>query len=472
MIRGARAPEDPDTGEWRVKRPALRSVAIAAALLLPLGCTIDIPQSFYADTAASPAVDGSAKTDTPQADAGKDGVTPPVDAVQADGGADATSPPDTSTPDAVIADTQIADTAADTAGPDADGVADVFLGDVQFPPSCTVDEDCVPVGDLPLCREPRCIDGACALVISDDGTACDDPAQTSTPCVIEQCKAAKCRLVELAKGAPCGVTDACFEDRCNDAGLCVAVSVVDCDDGSDCTEDSCDPETGCKNTPALGAPCDDGTACTTGDACDAEGLCTGAPVECTADPCFKALCNPETGACDQTPDTGALCDDGDPCTSFDKCNSAGSCGGAFKCPKPTGAKAACLKATCSATGECSVVPAPGQSCNDGNGCTVPDACVCPTGGDCSEATITCEGAAVPIGRACEFDKECGYKGAACIKNVCTIECGVDLDCPQPPSNQGTAVCASSAGSLVKSCHIEKCTTKTGGTGTCVDGTCF
>jgi CSLREA domain-containing protein len=65
---------------------------------------------------------------------------------------------------------------------------------------------------------------------------------------------------------------------------------VVCDDGNPCTDDSCDPTTGCvhENNTAM---CDDGDACTTHDAC-ANGTCAG-PVatdcddgnSCTADSC-------------------------------------------------------------------------------------------------------------------------------------------------------------------------------------------
>jgi hypothetical protein len=49
---------------------------------------------------------------------------------------------------------------------------------------------------------------------------------------------------------------------------------LDCDDGNVCTDDSCDPGTGCQyvnNT----APCDDGLFCTTGEICSL-GVCAGA----------------------------------------------------------------------------------------------------------------------------------------------------------------------------------------------------
>lgn len=49
-----------------------------------------------------------------------------------------------------------------------------------------------------------------------------------------------------------------------------------CDDGKPCTRDLCLPGGGCTyQNRDQGAPCDDGSACTTGDACDGAGRCTG-----------------------------------------------------------------------------------------------------------------------------------------------------------------------------------------------------
>jgi hypothetical protein len=49
-----------------------------------------------------------------------------------------------------------------------------------------------------------------------------------------------------------------------------------CDDSNPCTDDSCDPATGCSST-ANAAPCDDGSTCTVGDTCQG-GACVGDPI--------------------------------------------------------------------------------------------------------------------------------------------------------------------------------------------------
>ena len=93
---------------------------------------------------------------------------------------------------------------------------------------------------------------------------------------------------------------------------------TDCDDGSLCTADSCDPATGCANAPA---DCDDGDACTD-DSCDqATGRCVNTPnIDCDdGDACTDDSCDPATGTCVNTPNFD--CDDGDACTD-DSCNPA------------------------------------------------------------------------------------------------------------------------------------------------------
>src|SRR5581483_6511439 len=97
------------------------------------------------------------------------------------------------------------------------------------------------------------------------------------------------------------------------------------------TAGTCNPQTGsCTNpTRPNGTPCDDGNACTQTDTCQL-GFCAGAnPVVCSAsDQCHAAgTCNPSTGVCSNpaAPD-GTACNDGSLCTTADACH-AGTCGG-------------------------------------------------------------------------------------------------------------------------------------------------
>ena len=112
-------------------------------------------------------------------------------------------------------------------------------------------------------------------------------------------------------------------------GVCVPIICVAADQCHD--PGTCDPASGvCSNPPKPdGATCDDGNACTSGDACQ-RGVCVGAPV-----------------------DDGTPCDDGNVCTSGDTCQHGVCVGGTSSCLCPGG-------------------------CNDEDACTVdecrPDGC--------------------------------------------------------------------------------------------------
>jgi hypothetical protein len=65
------------------------------------------------------------------------------------------------------------------------------------------------------------------------------------------------------------------------------------------------------------ARCDDASVCTTADECD-NRRCTGRPLDCDDDnPCTDDSCDPVTG-CAHVGHEGA-CSDGDPCTSEETC---------------------------------------------------------------------------------------------------------------------------------------------------------
>jgi hypothetical protein len=130
----------------------------------------------------------------------------------------------------------------------------------------------------------------------------------------------------------CDDQDACTIDGCNPDGTCKAPIPTNCNDSNGCTTDSCDPQTGaCINTPRTGATCDDTNDCTGGDACTAQGTCVGSPIagcclndeDCDdSNQCTTDTCNLTTKTCSNTTRS---CDDANPCTT-DSCNpSNGAC---------------------------------------------------------------------------------------------------------------------------------------------------
>jgi hypothetical protein len=178
--------------------------------------------------------------------------------------------------------------------------------------------------------------GLCgAFITCDDGNACtDDSCDPLTGCVF------------TPNGAACDDGNACTTgDRCL-LGSCLPIGALTCDDGNGCTDDACDPLTGCVNPPNA-APCDDGNACTNPDVCSGGACSPGAPVVCNdGNVCTDNACDPLNG-CMFPPNTAA-CDDGNGCTLIDVCQN-GACEGTI--PK---------------------------DCDDGSTCTL-DLCIPPTG---------------------------------------------------------------------------------------------
>ena len=137
--------------------------------------------------------------------------------------------------------------------------------------------------------------------------------------------------VDVSNGTPCDdgdpwtVGDECWSGVC--AGtLANCVVNTDCNDGKACTDDSCNPSTGqCVYTNDDTNICNDANACTTSDRCSA-GLCVGTAVTCNdGKSCTDDSCNPSTG-CVYTNDDTNICSDGIVATTNDKCSN-GVCSG-------------------------------------------------------------------------------------------------------------------------------------------------
>lgn len=156
----------------------------------------------------------------------------------------------------------------------------------------------------------------------------------------------------------------------------------------------------CDNTPIDGcckvdSDCDDGTACTL-DICDPEtGECANVVGDCIPDdaaPCLLYVCEPGVGCVEYD----KKCDDGDPCTLDDHCDAAtGECAYAPPvscgvCEEVDPANCECVALDCDDGSECSndscdpesgcvhEAAFPGEcmvnhQCDDGNACTV-DSC--------------------------------------------------------------------------------------------------
>ncbi len=338
--------------------------------------------------------------------------------------------------------------------------------------ACDADESGCTVGDA--CSAGACIPGpaaTCDDALSCTGDECVSTGPTSFDCahpvatgclVAGSCVALgtvnpdnACQVCDAAQpqawspvsdGTSCNADDdLCTQaDSCL-AGICTAGDAPDCNDGLECTADSCasgatdfscdhaqqpgfcviagacivdgsvHPENPCEQCNAAVDPTDwspiaDGTSC---DA-DANG-CT------QADACLAGAC--VAGA-------PPSCDDGLPCTD-DACVSTGAL--TFECAHPVSTAICLIDGACVADGAtnpdnpclaCSVADATGAwteveagtSCDaDGSGCTVDDACqggVCVAGAppDCSDALLCTTDTCAPDGPTaytCEHAVEAG-----------------------------------------------------------------
>ncbi|MEC8024970.1 MAG: hypothetical protein VX223_13630 [Myxococcota bacterium] len=250
---------------------------------------------------------------------------------------------------------------------------------------CT-DGDLCTVGDL-------CIQGTCTPGVP---AICDD----ENPCTTDTCNPIGGQCTSTPNSASCDDGDDCtVDDKCFN-GSCAPGEILDCSDDNDCTKDACVPGgLSCIHTPINGV-CEDGNLCTFGDTCAAGQCQSGAFKLCSdSNPCTSDTCVSSTGECKFIPQTG-VCSDGNPCTLDDLCMGGNCVSGPDKICDDTNP---CTIGTCGLNGVCTFTALSGQSCNDGDACTVLDAC---DAGVCAGNPIDCD------------DKNPCTEGDSCDAGVC------------------------------------------------------
>lgn len=258
-------------------------------------------------------------------------------------------------------------------------------------------------------------DGLCFLC-NDDGTSFAGAGETiddGNVCTDETCDPAA-GLVSEFNVAPCDDgNEATGNDTCAD-GECIGVPIVcesgkyvddngicsQCaadgagyvgdgepvDDGNECTDDVCDPDSGVGHAFNSDA-CDDGDPATINDSCDA-GVCSGVLLVCPAGEHVDveglcALCNAEGTA---FADDGAPIDDGNVCTD-DQCDAGAGVEHAnnnIPCDDgdPATTDDLCADGVCAGT---PIVCAPGEYVDEGGTCQL-----------CNAAGTGYEGAGEPV----------------------------------------------------------------------------
>ena len=327
--------------------------------------------------------------------------------------------------------------------------------EVAVEPPCNKLEFSEPCLDDAECVDGECVDGCspdnCSGCCMEDDTcmpgdapiACGGGGLLCQDCGLLGCVAGQCKCVPDCDGKQCGpdgcgdICGECDAAACQDmqtyvpaqtcsAGLCITDGIQSCSDSNPCTIDSCDPDAGCLNSPAMdNSVCDDGNFCTADDKCVA-GVCVG-PIPLSCDdfnPCTDDSCDPATGCTQENNE--APCEDGMFCTVGEQCEG-GLCAGSV--PMTCDDFNPCTDDSCDESGDqCLFVPN-SADCDDGNICTTDDACSngeCEPGGqvDCSDGDNCTVDSCDPAG-GCEHAMVDCDDGDPCTADSCnsmTAEC--------------------------------------------------
>ena len=294
---------------------------------------------------------------------------------------------------------------------------------------CVVDQGCQP-GTAPDCDDGvGCTDDSC----DEDADHCSNVVDHANCDDGDWCNGAEvCDAVQDCQpGTPPDCDDGvnCTDDSCDEDGdVCLhTANDANCDDGFFCNgAETCDAQNGCQ---AGGDPCDDGVGCTV-DTCDEDAdSCSHAPDDaacndgafcngdeiCDAqndcqpgtDPCDDGVgctvdaCDEDADSCNHTPDD-ALCDNGDFCDGAETCDAVLDCqAGADPCDDGVG----CTVDTCDEDGDSCSHATDDAACDDGVFCNGAETC---------DPTLDCQPGADPCddGVACTQDG-CDEGGQTC-----------------------------------------------------------
>lgn len=128
------------------------------------------------------------------------------------------------------------------AGPIDSGATDA--GGPDAPPACPEGSECEIEGSAGTCRDGVCVPAGCGDGVVGPGEDCDDERDGDD---LDGCRD-DCRWT-CSDDAACGDGDACNGvERCELAThTCQSGTTLTCDDGDNCTTDTCDAATGCRN---------------------------------------------------------------------------------------------------------------------------------------------------------------------------------------------------------------------------------
>ena len=213
-----------------------------------------------------------------------------------------------------------------------------------------------------------------------------------------------------------------------------------------CQSESCFPIIGCFCFPTSGDPCDDGQLCTEADICTG-GFCFGVPRDCSGagDQCNDGVCSEGVGCVPQPKSDGLACDDGNLCTVNDACTQGVCTGPPFDCSATADA---CNDGVCSEEVQgCIKTPkTDGIPCDDGGVCTVADAC---HAGQCVGSpaigrVCRAPASACDVQETCEAaNKDCPPDAFAVVGTSCVDgdPCTFEDTCAAGACSGGVRVCS-------------------------------
>src|SRR5207244_3680299 len=146
-------------------------------------------------------------------------------------------------------------------------------------------------------------------------------------------KTGACSNPALPNNTGCDDGNKCTQSDTCQAGVCTGAQPVGCTALGQCFKvGACDTQTGICSNPfqVAGTKCDDADACTTGEVCDGAGACAGGSgVVCQqpSNTCLFASCNSSLGCVNSPQPLPFACDDGSACTLSDTCDANANCNG-------------------------------------------------------------------------------------------------------------------------------------------------
>ncbi len=281
----------------------------------------------------------------------------------------------------------------------------------------SVKDDSLKCDDGDLCTDKdSCKDGKC---VGAGGPDCDD----KNPCTDDSCDPKTKKCINTPNTAACDDGSKCTESDACAAGKCKPGKAIVCDDKNPCSDDTCNKDTGACEFKNNTKPCDDGDKCTAGDACK-DGQCTAKPKVCDdKSVCTDDSCDTATGNCKYAPKPDKQkCEDGSKCTSNDACLKGKCVGAAVKCDDGD----PCTTDKCNKTVGC-LADFNTAACDDGNVCTLGDIC---DKGACKSGTKkkVCNDGNVCTNDKCDPAKGCvgtPNKNKCDDKNACTVNDNCD-----------------------------------------------